>query len=97
MEMRFLAVGFASALLLHGADRSQDVHKKVGPLFQTSDRCFACHNGLATSGGLPESRRDAASPLVSSSGLSDSRSSNPSSATVFHYAPRGPPVSHLLG
>ena len=26
-------------------------HKNVGPLFQTSDRCFACHNGLSTPGG----------------------------------------------
>ncbi|HSP69204.1 MAG TPA: hypothetical protein VLN48_15865, partial [Bryobacteraceae bacterium] len=35
------------ALVLQGAD----AHKKVGPLFQTSDRCFACHNGLSTSAG----------------------------------------------
>ena len=26
-------------------------HQKVGPLFQTSDRCFACHNSLSTSTG----------------------------------------------
>jgi len=47
LEMRFLLVGLASALLLQGAE----AHKKVGPLFQTSDRCFACHNGLTTSAG----------------------------------------------
>src|SRR5678816_1105927 len=34
-------------LLSQGAEP----HKKVGPLFQTSDRCFACHNTLSTSGG----------------------------------------------
>ncbi|MBZ5634166.1 MAG: hypothetical protein LAO55_13680 [Acidobacteriia bacterium] len=45
--MKFLALGFTSALLLQGAD----AHKKVGELFKTSDRCFACHNGLSTSGG----------------------------------------------
>jgi len=45
--MRFLLVGLTSAVLLQGAD----AHKKVGPLFQTSDRCFACHNGLTTSAG----------------------------------------------
>jgi hypothetical protein len=26
-------------------------HQKIGPLFQTSDRCFACHNGMTTAGG----------------------------------------------
>jgi hypothetical protein len=31
-----------------GADST---HKPKGPLFQTSDRCFACHNGLQTPGG----------------------------------------------
>jgi hypothetical protein len=45
--MRFLTLVFVSAVLLHAAD----THKKVGPLFQTSDRCFACHNGLSTSQG----------------------------------------------
>ena len=45
--MRFLLVALTSAVLLQGAD----AHKKVGPLFQTSDRCFACHNGLTTSAG----------------------------------------------
>jgi hypothetical protein len=47
MEMRLFVAGCFAALLVHGGD----VHKKVGPLFQTSDRCFACHNGLTTSGG----------------------------------------------
>jgi hypothetical protein len=47
MEMRVLALCVFTALLVQGGD----AHKKVGPLFQTSDRCFACHNGLTTSGG----------------------------------------------
>jgi len=52
--------------------------------------------GLATSGGLPESCSDVVGPLASSSGVSDSRVSHPSSATVVPYSPRGPPPSRLL-
>jgi len=48
---RVLVSCFAVGLLAHGADRAAEVHKKVGPLFQTSDRCFACHNGMTTSAG----------------------------------------------
>ena len=49
---KFLGLCFLFALMLQGADAPKtDAHKKVGPLFQTSDRCFACHNGLSTSGG----------------------------------------------
>ena len=45
--MRILACWFLGALVVQAAEP----HKKVGPLFQTSDRCFACHNGLSTSAG----------------------------------------------
>ncbi len=51
---------------------------------------------LATSGGLPECRRIAASPLASSSDLANASRSTPSSASVYHCSTRGPPVSHLL-
>ena len=34
-----------------GADNKPVKHKSTLPHFQTSDRCFACHNGLKTSGG----------------------------------------------
>ena len=47
MEMNRAILFLPVALVLQGAD----AHKKVGPLFQTSDRCFACHNGLSTSAG----------------------------------------------
>jgi hypothetical protein len=52
--------------------------------------------GLSTSGGLPASCIDIASPLAVSSDASGSSSSDPSSATVVQYSPRGPPVSPLL-
>jgi len=52
---KFLAMCCFGALVVQGADTKadakKDAHKKVGPLFQTSDRCFACHNGLSTAGG----------------------------------------------
>ena len=44
--MRALIYTFLFAMLTAPAD--QKVKKE---LFQTSDRCFACHNGLSTSGG----------------------------------------------
>jgi hypothetical protein len=34
--------------LLHGAEPA---HKNKGPIFQTSDRCIACHNGLSAPSG----------------------------------------------
>jgi len=52
--------------------------------------------GLATSGGLPEPRRDADRPLAFSSVVSRSPTSHPASASVVQYSPRGPPLSHLL-
>jgi hypothetical protein len=52
--------------------------------------------GLSTSSGLPASRNDVVSPLVSSSGISASTFSHLSSAPVVPYSPRGPPVSLLL-
>ena len=30
---------------------AEPTHKVKGPIFQTSDRCFACHNGLSTPSG----------------------------------------------
>jgi hypothetical protein len=48
---KFLALCLFGALVVQGADAKKDVHKKIGPLFQASDRCFACHNGLSTSAG----------------------------------------------
>jgi hypothetical protein len=52
--------------------------------------------GLSTSGGLPASSRDTASPLESSSGVSGSGVSHPASATIVPYSPRGPPTSSRL-
>lgn len=52
--------------------------------------------GVATSGGLPECRRIAASPPASSSDLANASRSTPSSASVYHCSTRGPPVSRLL-
>src|SRR5437867_3129772 len=45
----------AASLLLFGLPKSRQMagrdHKAKIYLFQTSDRCFACHNGLSTAGG----------------------------------------------
>ena len=48
---RLLVLSLFAGLILQGADAAKEAHKKVGPLFQTSDRCFACHNGMTTSSG----------------------------------------------
>ena len=50
------AIGGTAALLpsfaLPNADQAaQPIRKDKIDLFQTSDRCFACHNGLSTSAG----------------------------------------------
>jgi hypothetical protein len=52
--------------------------------------------GLSTSGGLPAACTAIASPLALSSDASGSPCSDPSSATIVQYSPRGPPVAHLL-
>jgi hypothetical protein len=52
--------------------------------------------GLTTSGGLPASWGDLASPLPSSTPIPGSRVSRPASATVVPYSPRGPPRSSPL-
>jgi hypothetical protein len=44
-----LAVSLISSPLL--GQSTGPVHKTAGPLFQTSDRCIACHNGLTTPSG----------------------------------------------
>jgi len=64
MVVLFLAVAFAIALAqapraqspqgpASGKAATQDVaaHKNYGTHFQTSDRCFACHNGITTPSG----------------------------------------------
>jgi hypothetical protein len=40
--------GLAAAVTMYGAERTP---KSKIQIFQTSDRCFACHNGLVTSSG----------------------------------------------
>src|SRR6059036_1136530 len=42
-----------AVLSLPNSDQAAEADRKAGKidLFQTSDRCFACHNGLSTSGG----------------------------------------------
>jgi hypothetical protein len=48
------AAGLVAAAILISVPlsiQSQSAHKQKSSLFQTSDRCFACHNGLATSSG----------------------------------------------
>ena len=52
--------------------------------------------GLATSGGLPEPRRNAARPLAFSSDVPHFKTSHPASASIVQYSPRGPPLSYLL-
>src|SRR4051812_5625938 len=46
--MRYTAV---LCLVSLAAFAAENPHKKGLELFQTSDRCFACHNGLSTSAG----------------------------------------------
>ena len=41
----------ARAAVRKGATRDVSAHKDYGTHFQTSDRCFACHNGITTSTG----------------------------------------------
>ncbi len=52
---RSLIWSLAAALLMlttgRQALRGGANHKELTPAFQTSDRCFACHNGLTTSSG----------------------------------------------
>jgi hypothetical protein len=39
------------ALSLQTEQRPASAHRQSGPLFQTSERCMACHNGLSTPSG----------------------------------------------
>src|SRR5438477_7395389 len=51
---RYMVLGTIAVLLcLPKSDRAAGADRKPAKidLFQTSDRCFACHNGLSTSGG----------------------------------------------
>ena len=41
----------AIAAVLLESTRSTRAAKKATPIFQTSDRCMACHNGMNTTGG----------------------------------------------
>jgi len=57
--LRSTCIGCYAALLLAGSSipspllgqSTGPIHKIAGPLFQTSDRCIACHNGLTTPSG----------------------------------------------
>ena len=48
--MRVL-IGLGCCLFLSAASGAEAGRKIKIPIFQTSDRCFACHNGLSTSSG----------------------------------------------
>ena len=92
---------------LHAAASSRTADDQLAPLedpFRTDLSVKAVRAvagsgdciGLSTSGGLPASCTAIASPLAFSSDASGSSCSDPSSATVVQYSPRGPPVSPLL-
>lgn len=44
-------LGIVGAVVVAVVALAQQPRKPVGPQFQTSDRCVACHNGLTTSSG----------------------------------------------
>src|SRR5215467_8763321 len=50
--LRYMMLAAAFLMSLARSDRAAEAEAKTKiDLFQTSDRCFACHNGLSTSGG----------------------------------------------
>ncbi len=52
MRLLLPAIVFASlAVVPSAAPAGESKPKPIGPQFQTSDRCVACHNGLSTSSG----------------------------------------------
>ncbi|PWT99414.1 MAG: hypothetical protein C5B51_27170 [Terriglobia bacterium] len=51
MKIRCFFTPGALLLILAVPGQTKDPHKGLEPKFQTSDRCIACHNGLATSAG----------------------------------------------
>ncbi len=51
LSSAFLLIAVVFAAPQEAGKKAAGAHANAGPLFQTSDRCMACHNGLTTPSG----------------------------------------------